>query len=598
VITTGALVWAVVATLGRTPRLAGGPTEMRVQIALGQEGFDTGLGSAVAFSPDGRRIAYVEGDSERQTLYVRALDELESLQLTGKEGTAAIELPYHPFFSPDGKWVGFVTTSELYKVQVNGGTPIKICEVERSRGATWLPDDSIVIASAHAGGLARVRANGGEPAPLTELDTSRREGSHRWPQALPGGDHILFTSHTASGNFDNAALEVVSLESGERKVVYQGGSYGRYAASGHLVFANGGTLFAVRFDPERHEVVGSPVPVLQDLAVNPSEGAAQFDFSSAGQLVYVTAGETDVFPIVWVDRAGRTEALWAEEGVYANPRLSPDGRRLSLTVLRDNNWDVWVHDLERGVPTRLTFGASVDSEQIWSPDGETLVFSSDQDGPDRLYRKRADGSGEVEALTETTGKPQWAQAWSRDGRYIATTEGDTEYDLWYLDLETRQMKEVLATEFGDGYPDFSPDGRWIVYASNESGSFQVYVRPFPEGHGKWQVSEAGGGNPRWSRSGKEIFWRTNSGIAVAEVDISGGTFRAGKPKILFEGAFQGGALGMSVGGFLFADYDVSPDGQRFVMFPNLRGERGSHQHITLVTHWFDDLERLTEGGAR
>ena len=352
------------------------------------------------------------------------------------------------------------------------------------------------------------------------------------------------------------------------------------------------------FDLERVEVEGSPVPVLQNLAVSPSEGGAQFDFSPTGLLAYVAAEvEGSVFPILWVDREGKTETLLADEGVYANPRLSPDGRRLSLTVLRDNNWDVWVHDLERGVGTRLTFGESVESEQIWSPDGDSLIFSSDQNGPDRLFRKRADGSGEVEALTETD-KAQWANSWSTDGRYVAFIEADTQYDLWVLDLETGQTKELLATEFGDGFPDFSPDGRWITYASNESGSYKVYVRPFPEGHGKWQVSEAGGGSPRWSKNGKEIFWRTDSGIAVADVDTTGGTFRAGKPRMLFDGPFQGGVVGMTVAGFQFSDYDVAADGQRFVMFPDLRKERGRHQHITLVTNWFDDLERLTESGAQ
>ena len=251
------------------------------------------------------------------------------------------------------------------------------------------------------GGLARVPAAGGELTPVTELDASCRECSHRWPQALPGGKQVLFTNGVGE-SYDQASLEVVSLETGERKVVYQGGSYGRYAPSGHLVFENDRTLFAVRFDLDRLEVEGAPASVVENLAISPPEGGAQFDVSAEGTLVYLDAeGRLDSFPIVWVERDGTTQTLWADEGAYVNPRLSPDGSKLALTVLRDDNWDLWVLDLERGVPIRLTFDESIESEQIWSPDGEYLIFSSNRDGGvDSLYRKRADGSGEIERLTE------------------------------------------------------------------------------------------------------------------------------------------------------------------------------------------------------
>jgi Tol biopolymer transport system component len=333
--------------------------------------------------------------------------------------------------------------------------------------------------------------------------------------------------------------------------------------------------------------------VLQQVSSSTSEGGAQFDFSQTGLLTYLAdAGRALTYPILAVDRNGTTRELWSEPGSFGNPRLSPDGKRLSLTVLRDENWDVWVYDLERTVATRLTFGDSVDSEQIWSPDGEYLIFSSDQDGPDSLYRKRADGSGDAERLTEAE-KSQWGSSWSRDGRYVAFIEADTGYDLWYLDLETGETREILTTQFGEGFPDLSPDGRLMAYASNESGSYQIYVRPFPDGPGKWQVSDSGGSSPRWSRSGRELFWRTNEGIAVADVETAGGSFRSGKARQLFSGAFQGGLLGVPIGGYQFADFDVSPDGQWFVMFPDPTKEgRDDHQHITLVTRWFEELERI------
>jgi serine/threonine-protein kinase len=583
-------VLAAIGFLGRDAPAADPTPLMRLEIVVGQDPLDSALGSSVAFAPDGTRIAYVEADSERQYLYLRSLDQTKPVLLA--EGLINADGPYQPFFSPDGKWIGYVTPSELRKVPVSGGTPLKICTVLRSRGATWLPDDTIVVSPGTSDGLSRVPVVGGTLTPVTELDAARGETTHRWPQVLPGGDAVLFTSRT-KGTFEAARLEVVSLESGERKVVYEGGSYGRYVPSGHLVFVSGGTLFAVAFDPERREVIGSPVPAIQEIASSESEGGAQFDFSSNGHLAYLAGGgEITTYPILTVDRDGSSRTLWTEAGAYANPRLSPDGERLALTVLRDRNWDVWVFDLDRGVANRLTFGDSLDSEQIWSPDGESLIFSSDQDGVDSLFRKRADGSGETERLTEAT-KAQWASSSSPDGRYVAFTENDTGFDIGLLDLTTGKTRDFLATEAGDSVPDISPDGRWIAHASEESGRSEIYVRPFPDGAGKWQVSDAGGTAPRWSGDGKELFWRNDTGIVVAEVETAGPKFRSGRSRQLFTGPFQGGLQGIGIAGYQFTDYDVSPDGQHFVMFPDPRKEgRETHQHLTLVTGWFGELERL------
>jgi serine/threonine-protein kinase len=566
---------------------------MQVEIAVGAAILDLGLGSSVALTPDGTRLVYVEGNDVSRKLLVRPLDRLTPTLLnSGDSGSTA---PYHPFLSPDGEWIGFVTATELRKIQITGGTPMKLCAAARSRGATWLPDDTIVFAPSPNTGLFRIPAAGGEPQPLTQLDTAKNEATHRWPQVLPDGKHVLFTSHTLQSPFDTANLEVVNVETGERKEVYRGGTYGRYVPTGHLVFLNGNTLFAARFDLGKLELRASPVPVLQEVAVSLSEGGAQYAFSNNGVLAYV-GGTTQVvpYPAVWVDHRGGTSQLLPEPGVYCNPQLSLQGDRLSLTVLAGDNWDVWVYDIERGVSTRLTFEKSIDSEQIWSPDGQWLIFSSDQGGPDSLYRKRSDGSGEIERLTEAK-SAQWAASWSRDGRYVLYIQQGQQFDIGYLDLETRETHDFLATPFGDAYPDLSPDGRWLAYASNESGAWAVYVRPFPSGNGKWQVSDAGGANPRWSGDGRRLFWRTDDGIMVADVEAAGGSFRSGKVRQLFSGPFQGGPGGLSIGGLQFNDYDVSADGERFVMFPDpQKAGRGDHAHVTLVTRWFDDLERATK----
>jgi serine/threonine-protein kinase len=469
-----------------------------------------------------------------------------------------------------------------------------LCDVDRSRGASWGEDDMIVFAPNPSSGLYRVSAAGGEPEPLTTLDEAAGEATHRWPQVLPGGKAVLFTSHTQqAGGFDNATIEVLVLATGERKVLRRGGSYGRYVPSGHLVYVNQATLFAVPFDLDRLEVTGSPAPVVQQVSWDVAHGGAQFAFSDTGRLAYVAGDATlPEYPVVWVDANGETTPLLDERGSYGNPRLSPEGKRLALTVLRDGNWDIWVYDLERGVSTRLTFDEASDTEQIWSPDGEYLAFSSDINGADNLYRKRADGSGELERLTESQ-TSEWATSWSRDGRFITYIKSDNAFDLWTVPLEGDRKPQVfLSTPFREAVAEFSPNGRWMAYASTESGRSEVYVRPFPPGGGKWQVSDGGGGFPRWSRDGTELFYRTDEGLMVASVETAGDTFRAGKPRTLLEGAFLGGIGGVGLAGNSFADYDVAPDGRRFVMFPAPQesGQR-DHPHVKLVTHWFDELDR-------
>ena len=592
-----AAIGLVASLASQVLRPAAHESPLRLSVAISERSLDLSLGSSVELAPDGTRLAYVVGDENARTLMVRSLDRPDPVQLASGVGTVGI--PYHPFFSPDGEWVGFVTPSELRKIPATGGTAQTVCKVERSRGASWSPDGSIVIAPSTGSGLVTVSSTGGEPKPLTTLDKAKNEVTHRWPQVLPGGKAVLFTSHTKSRDFGEAALEVVVIATGERHVVHSGGSYGRYVPSGHLVYLNQTTLFAVPFDLKRLAVTGSPVPILQDVATSSADGGGQFSFSSTGRLVYVTAENVvSAYPAVWVDRKGVSTPLLSEPGSYANPRLSPDGRRLAMTVLRDANWDIWVYDLERGVPSRLTFDDAAESEQVWSPDGRELIFSSDKGGFDNLYRKRSDGSGEVERLT-TSDSAQWASSWSRDGHVAATVSGSgTGFDVQVMRLEGERKPETfLSTPFRESDAAFSPDGRFLAYESNESGRLEVYVRPYPPGGGRWQVSDGGGAYARWSRSGRELFYRTDTGIMSAPIEVAGDTLRVGKPSIVFQGAFRGGTNGISIGGASFADYDVTPDGQRFVMFPAGAGAgRPEHPHVTLVTGWFEQLAKLLPAG--
>lgn len=437
------------------------------------------LGSSVVLSPDGSRIAYVsEGENEVDTLYLRSLDQLDPVEIaSGPTGSQ----PYHPFFSPDGQWLGFTTPGELKKVPVTGGTPMTLCEVERSRGATWTADDIVVFAPSGSSPLHKVSATGGESQPLTTFDEERGDNTHRWPHTLPDGKWVIYSlGYQGLSSADQAIVAAANVETGESKTLIEGGYYAQYVPTGHLVFMRDATLFAVTFDPEKVELTGSPAPIVQGIVTNTGGGGAQYSFSNDGTLAYIGGVmEIPTYPVAWVDREGATSTLWDTAASYGAPALSPDGKRLALSVLREDNWDVWVYDLEREVATRLTFYDGYDADQFWSHDGQYLFFSSDRDGDVRPYRKRADGSGEAERLSE--GEVRfYPLSVSPDGRWaIGESESDN-IDIVILDLETQGDPEPwLATEFMDRDPQFSPDGRWVAYSSNESGIYEIYVRPFP-----------------------------------------------------------------------------------------------------------------------
>ncbi len=594
-----ALPWALFAAtaLALAAALLLGPAEttatqqtMRLEVTLSDNPLWVNLGSSVVLSPDGSKLAFASDDDEGiRTLALRSLDQLDPLTIaTGAVG----EQPYHPFFSPDGQWLGFATPDELKKVPVTGGTPIALTDVQRSRGATWTINEQIIFSPDGGSELHRISAAGGEPEPVTTFNEERGDFSHRWPFAMPDGRSVLYTvGFRGMLNANEAIIDVVDLETGQSKALIEGGYYPQYIPTGHLVFIRDATLFAVTFDPDSMDLTGSPAPVVQGIVTTDGPGGAQYSYSLNGTLAYVGGVvELPKYPVVWVDREGASSILWDTEASYGAPALSPDGKRLALSVLRDDNWDVWVYDVEREVATRLTFNDGYDADQFWSHDGQYLFFSSDRDGQTRPYRKRADGSGEVERLSESE-LGFYPLSVSPDGRWVIGESQTDNIDIAVLDLEAMGQPEVfLASEFMDRDPNFSPDGRWVAYSSNESGTFEIYVRPFPAAAGRWQVSDGGGRFPRWSGNGKELFYRTGEGVMVANIEVQGDSFQVGRATTVFEGSYRGGMFGIGIGGFIFSDYDVAPDGQRFVMFPGSDGQ-SANTHATMVFNWFDELQK-------
>ena len=535
---------------------------------------------AFAVSPDGSRLVYVADEKGRTRLYLRGIESHEAVPLPGTEDGDG------PFFSPDGQWIGFFTTARLKKISVAGGAPVDVGAVPPvTRGASWGTDDTIVYTPANTTALWQVSAAGGSPRRLTSVNTGSGEQTHRWPEILPGGKAVVFTVGIG-GSFDDARIVVQKIDGTERKVVIEKGTNARYVSTGHLVFARGGSLLAAPFDSDRLEVTGPAVPILQGVRTE-ATGAAQFAFSSAGVLFYMPGPAPAIVErsLLWVDRNGKSSPVMAARADYTAIRLSPDGRRLAFTVgVTDQN--VWIHDFERGTSSRLTLAGSEEFEPVWAPDGSTVTYTSERNEREpEIFRLPADGSGREEKVAESK-LPQVAQSWSPDGAVLALTEihPQTQWDIWTLPREgDRRPRPFACTPFSEVTPDFAPNGRWIAYASNESGRFEIYAQPYPGPGRKVQISTDGGMEPVWSRDGRELFYNGGGKMMAVQTRFEP-DFAAGTPKALFEtSAFADPDPE-------FRQYDVSPDGKRFVMIGKLPGQ-STPPRLAVILEWFSELAR-------
>ncbi len=490
----------------------------------------------------------------------------------------------NPFFSPDGQWLGFFAGGKLKKVSVRGGAAITLLgDALNTHGASWGSQGMIVYAAAPAASaLRQVSDAGGTPQALTRLE--KGETDHGWPEFLPGDKAVLFAAATTGGNWTNAQVAVQSLGAGERQNLIQGGMYPRYAPSGHLIYAQGGSLMAVPFDSNRRMVTGAAVPVAEGILQSQSTGAAQYSLSATGSLVYVPGGvQATQLRLVWVSRNGAERPLAAPVHLYRNPRLSPDGRRVAVGI-EEQEEQVWLYDLSQETLTRLTFEGNENIYPVWTPDGKRIAFKSNKEGPGNLFWQLADGSGGLERLT-TSAYPNFPSSWSPDGQLLAFIKVNptTGSDLWVLRMSDRKAQPFLRTPFNEAVPRFSPDGRWLAYISDESGRYEIYVQPYPGPGGKWQISTEGGTEPVWNPNGRELFYR--SGDKMMAVDIATQpSFTFGKPRMLFEGQYQLSRVPA-------VNYDVSPDGQRFLMIKASEQAQAAVTQINVVLNWFEELKR-------
>jgi len=532
----------------------------------------------VAISPDGRQLVYM-GDSEgRRQLYLRSLDNFVDKPIPGTE---------HPqgmvFFSPDGESIGFFAEGKLKKTSLAGGSPITLCDAPRGFwSGDWFEDTIVFTTTVESGrGLYRVSANGGEPEMLATVNLDEGEQLYGLPDFLPDGKHILFTIRFNTGH----QTDLLSLETGERKVVLENARAAHYLSTGHLVYEQRGTgnLMVVPFDLAALEVTGDSVSVVQ--GVSQVNNTVDYAISDNGTLVYVPITSTGGLnrTLVWVDREGKEEPLAAELRSYESPRISPDGSRLAITINEPGGRDVWIYDLEREIPTRLTFDTFEDLFPVWTPDGQRIVFGSSRDGGSvRLVWKAADGTGQVESLATGPGNHA-ALSFSPDGKSLVFLQGTA---LQVLSMEgERTSQPLFQSRHRERLGRISPDGYWIAYESNESGRQEVYVRPFPNvEEGKWQISRDGGTEPVWAPRGQELFYRNGGAMMVVGIKAEPTTITAGSPEVLFTGRYTSGLP--------VANYDISPDGQRFLMIKAAEEEEGQQGQINVVINWFEELKRL------
>jgi Tol biopolymer transport system component len=548
-----ALGWTI-AHLRQPISVENGAARFTVNPPIGTEfGVDTGT----AISPDGRMLAFVTGSTGRTKLWVRPLNSLSARELAGTEGAT------FPFWSPDGRSLGFFAGGKLKRMEIAAGLPTVICDVCVGRGGTWNDEGTILFNSVNDGPLLRVSATGGTPVPFTTVDTAQGENSHRWPQFLPGGRRFLYFVRTT--DVEKSGVYVGSMDKPQEKVlVLRSPTNAVYVSDrgkrfGHLLWVLDGTLMAQPFDPEQDQITGESAKVAEKVAFGLLTRLGAVSASNDGTLVY--AGDAiRQFQITWYDRDGKPLGGLGQPDEYVGLRISPDGKRVAAT----RSGDVWQMEFARGIPTRVTFSGGFDP--LWSPDSQRIAYW--KGGPNNLFSHNTNGTGDEVRLIESRDSLR-PQDWTQAGNlmlYLMNSNdlsSKARLDLWVLHMTGDSKSEPFqSTPFQEGRGQFSPDGKWVAYTSDESGANEVYVESYPAGGAKWKVSSKGGDWVRWKRDGREMFYIAGDRklMSVAVQSISG-SLEFGTPRALFTIPFVAPPAGVSAP----YSYDVMPDGQRFLV---------------------------------
>jgi len=573
---------------------------MTIDLPMGQV-ITPEFNTKVALSPDGTKLAYTPLPGP---VYIRSLDGLSGEPL---EITRTPNFRGAPLFSPDGSSISFIEGNAPFawvrpflRAPLAGGAPVKLAEYDSFHRGDWTSDGWIYWTSSYPGGIVRVRDSGGAFEPVTQLDGSAGERSHRFADLLPGGEALIYTtSFDGITSYNDARIDLWDLNTGQHKPLITGGSSAVYSPSGHIVYAREGKLFAVPFDLRRREVTGDPMEVLAGVMMSTNTGSAHFSMSERGDLAYVPgASDSGNRTLVWVDRSGNVDPLPLPPASYLYPRISPDGESLAVEIEGPNH-DFYFYDFERTVLSKVTTDG-MSHDPVWSPDGARVAFRSWIDGGMTMWSMPSDRSAAPTRL-DPSGTRQSPVSFSPDGRFLAfdQKDPDTGDDSWVLPLDGNEGPRPIAqTRFGEGSGKFSPDGRWLAYSSDESGRPEIYVQAFPTGQ-KLQVSNNGGTDPVWRRSGGELYYRNGNQMMVVAVTTAP-QFRAGAPRSLWEGNYSHGS-GASCGmpGVASSNYDVTPDGERFLM---VRDDSAPFStQIVVVLNWAEEVkakERARTGAAR
>ena len=558
-----ALVWAIV---GQRP-VDTRPT-MRFTIALPEGTAIDPLRGSIAVSADGMRMMYVAVHSGRPRLFLRTVDRDVPQLVDGSDGAA------DPFFSPDGEWVGFFAHGSLKKLRVGGGTPVALCAARAGAGAVWARDGTIVFGGGPGGGLARVSDSGGDAVSLAAPASNSRELTYGWPDLLPDGSGVIYTAVSPAGS----RIALLDLATGSSRTLIDSGAFARYSPTGHLVFERRGRLEAAPFSLADRRITELPRSILRGLATGDAAHAGpRFAFSRTGSLIYVPGISSEIDErLHWLDVRGQLEAVPLPAVPLGAVDVAPDLKQLAMTVETDEGLDLWVGDLQRGAITRLSSdGRSV--SPAWRPDGLEIAFAYSKAGPFNLYTRPPYTDAAPQALLES----EWNQvptSWSPDGRRLAFTEFHplTGADIWTVDVATRERTQIVRTLFDESHARFSPDGKWIAYMTNESGRWDVFVRP-ADGRGpRVQVSTDGGAWPAWSVDGRTLYFSANGRAAAAAVHA--------QP-----------ALAVSAPLLIPARDDLQPASGRAAIDRVLVRQGGvapARHELRVVLEWFSELTRL------